>query len=124
MGGYPSRRWRPLAWLSGAVIVLGSVGTALKPGRPPDLGGMPNPFGLDEHAWVAYAMEAVLVLRPLWQRLLEDAIALSFAGIPVAVGFAVLRYRLYDIDFFINRALVYGSLTLSLAVVYFGGVTV
>ena len=47
---------------------------------------------------------------------------LSFAGVPVAVGIAVLRYRLYEIDLIINRALVYGSLTATLALVYVGGV--
>ncbi len=47
---------------------------------------------------------------------------LSFATVPVAIGFAVLRYRLYDIDVVINRALVYGSLTAMLLAVYFGGV--
>jgi hypothetical protein len=40
-----------------------------------------------------------------------------------AVGIAIFRYRLYDIDIIINRALVYSSLTLMLALVYFGGVT-
>jgi hypothetical protein len=48
----------------------------------------------------------------------------SMLGTTVAVGVAVLKYRLYEIDTLINRTLVYGSLTALLALVYFGGVTV
>ena len=39
--------------------------------------------------------------------------------IPLSIGFSILRYRLYDIDFLINRTLVYGILTALLAMIYF-----
>jgi hypothetical protein len=42
--------------------------------------------------------------------------------IPVTVGIAILRYRLYDIDFLINRTIVYGLLTTTLLLVYLSGV--
>jgi cytochrome b subunit of formate dehydrogenase len=41
---------------------------------------------------------------------------------PIAMGIAIFRYRLYQIDLIINRTLVYGSLTAVLAGVYLGGV--
>ena len=49
-------------------------------------------------------------------------LVLILFGIPLSIGAAVLRYRLYDIDIVINRTLVYGTLTAMLALVYFGGV--
>ena len=181
-GRLPSRRWRPLAWLSGVVIASGSLGFMLSPGPLDMPRGIRNPFGLEAAPWVAVAAYAILPLLPLcmlasalslvmryrrsrgdvrqqikwiafaaslvaltyliaivalfihpseiwfaaglplWLDLIEYAALLSITSVPIAIGFAVLKYRLYDIDLIINRTLVYGSLTAMLALVYFGGV--
>ena len=55
--------------------------------------------------------------------ILSVAVAGLTIGVPAAIGVAMLRYHLYDIDVVINRTLVYGSLTALLVLVYFGGVT-
>ena len=183
-GRLPSKRWRPLAWLSGVVIASGSLGFMLSPGPLDMPRGIRNPFGLEAAPWVAVAAYAILPLLPLcmlasalslvmryrrsrgdvrqqikwiafaaslvaltyliaivalfihpseiwfaaglplWLDLIEYAALLSITSVPIAIGFAVLKYRLYDIDLIINRTLVYGSLTGALALVYFGGVTV
>jgi hypothetical protein len=181
-GRLPSRRWRPLAWLSGVVIVLLGVDIVLAPGELSDLEGVRNPFGLEGASWLADAEIVLLLLfvacilasavslilryrhsggevreqikwialagsfvglllsivlgvlivaevmkviggsTPLWLEGLLFVMVLSFTGVPVAIGFAVLRYRLYEIDIIINRALVYVSLTATLVALYLGGV--
>jgi hypothetical protein len=49
---------------------------------------------------------------------------LALCGIPISLGVAILRFRLYEIDFLINRTLVYAVLTATLVAVYVGGVTI
>ena len=56
--------------------------------------------------------------------ILFPMVILALCGIPVSIGIALLRYRLYDIDILINRTLVYGSLTVVLAISYEGVIVV
>src|SRR5215204_566267 len=180
-GKLHSRRWRHLAWLSGVVMVLASLGITFSPGPLEGHPGVRNPFGLEGAPWIATAGIVILpllplcmlasalslVLRyrrsggeereqikwiafaasvvgllyliamvssftysgpwgaagtPLWLGLLQQASLVSFTAVPIAVGFAVLKYRLYDIDIIINRAIVYGSLAAVLVALYFGGI--
>lgn len=54
--------------------------------------------------------------------LLSSAAYLIVGLIPMSIGLAVLRYRLWDIDIIVRKTLVYASLTALLALVYFGAV--
>jgi hypothetical protein len=75
--------------------------------------------------WFLYAAAPIVAfpaidsLPPIVSGLLSGWV---LVGLPTAIGIAVLRYRLYEIDLVINRTLVYGSLTVMLGLFYVGSV--
>lgn len=80
--------------------------------------------------WFAYAVAVMVFLFVIGFALALTGVVEPNAllwtaplfGMPVAVGVAIMRYRLYDLGLLINRTLVYGALTVSLAVTYAGSV--
>jgi hypothetical protein len=84
--------------------------------------------------WFAYAASAwavgivlnvftLAVDAPPWFEVGgQVSFVVTGAAIPIAIGIAILRHHLYDIDLIINRTLVYGSLTAMLAGVYVGSI--
>jgi hypothetical protein len=83
--------------------------------------------GVERQQLKWFALAAVVAASSLVGQLLGEALwnlldAATTTALYVAVGVAILRYRLYDIDVLINRTLVYGSLTVLLVATYFGGV--
>jgi signal transduction histidine kinase len=170
-GHPPSSRWRPIAWASGALIVLLSLLAMVDPmlDMPEDAA---NPIGIEaagavigevvgvgflvlavlallcaaslvvrfrrargeereQIEWLAYGgvlLAVYLLLTTLgeWTRvpLLVDSFlmtalsAIAFTSIPLAVGVALLRYRLYEIDVVINKTVVVAVLATFVTAVY------
>jgi hypothetical protein len=80
--------------------------------------------------WVAYAAALLTVaisVVSIWPALDGSIVGgvlflIGFLAISIAIGIAILRHRLFDIDLIINRTLVYGVLTAALVAVYVGSV--
>jgi hypothetical protein len=171
-GRLPSRRWRTLAWLTLAFVLLGAFLAAFaSDAYMGALGPIRNPLAIEgfdgaykavlyvgapalhvavalllfvrlrrsvgverqQLKWFAYAVAALtlgVVLNIVSQvvdiawftRVATAFFTLAGTGIPISIGIAILRYRLYDIDVIINRTLVYGSLSVTLIALYFGAV--
>ena len=176
-GRLPSRRWRPVAWLSAASSVFLIVGYGFAPGRVDAAAAFHNPLGIEaarrllvgfvvlgwaltmvgfvaagiatvgrmrrssgtlrqQMKWVTYAAAILAVIYTQWtvtflftipSRASDFELALAttaMAGIPISMGIAILRYRLYEIDVIIRKTLVYTLLIAILFAVYAAGIFV
>jgi signal transduction histidine kinase len=166
-GNLPSPRWRPVAWLSGAVIALTVVPVALAawPIQGPILTNIGDEapaqasaafrlafnvqvlgillmfaLGLasvtslvlrmrrahgDERAqlrWFAFAglffVVALILASPLFHIGTDILQVIAGPALPIAAGIAILKYRLYDIDVVINKAVVFGALAVFITAIY------
>jgi hypothetical protein len=180
-GRLPGPRWRPVAWLSGAAIVVGVLSEVLTPGKMTQAGypATTNPYGVPalgavvadaklaiilvpllmvasaaalivrfcrargdarrQIKWLAAAAGLVAVTyavvelisviaypssphAPAWLLVSQGIALVSFGLIPAAIGIAILRHRLFDIDVIVRKTLVYAVLVACLAGIYLAGV--
>jgi hypothetical protein len=127
LAAYANNPFTPLP--ASLVDPLGAIGLAL---AFPVMGGacwslvlrFRHSTGIEREQikWLAFSAVPVATAGPASAVLPDKAVQVLFVLllllVPVAVGVAVLRYRLYDIDLLINRTLVYGALSATLIAIY------
>jgi hypothetical protein len=126
---------KPLGAVSGLLLLAGVLASVVS-----TIGRFRRSIGEERSQlkWLAYAGGVVVLTAAVSLtaessagesasvliQVLQLALVGSLCTVPIATGIAVLKYRLYDIDRIINRSLVYGVVTVLLAVGYAGGVLV
>lgn len=127
--GWTSPLLDPLTAVASILLLLGVAGSAVSL-----ILRFRRAVGVErlQMKWLAFAGAVAAVAIPIavlgytvWGETISNvAIMMSLLALPIAAGTAILRYRLYDIDVIVNRALVYGALTALLAGFYYGAVVV
>jgi hypothetical protein len=109
---YPDGRRTSASWRWFAAIVLqpAAILAVLSPGLILS-STLNNPLGVERLPNASKAVEAFMY-------------ALVVVSSPIAMGIAIFRYRLYQIDILINRTLVYGPLPATLVALYFAVIVV
>ena len=130
--GYPPQR-NPVAYLPAAkplLDVVGLAGLCLLPGVAGAIASLVVRFrrsrGIERQQlkWFTYAAALAplpFVVYEVVPGAFELLLAVILPLVPISVGIAILRYRLYEIDRIINRTLVYGLLTAVLGLSYAAG---
>lgn len=138
-----SPRWRYLAWVTGIWLLIGIGGLLLRVSQDPIVNSLliawlpvllvmsvvsilvrtSRASGAERQQikWLAFGAIPGVILVPVAASLFPQAFPLQmvfFMWLPLTVGVAVLRHRLYDIDRLVNRTAVYFAVSVLLAAVY------
>lgn len=155
-GRLPSRRWRPLAGITGIFIAAGTATSGYFAAMPPESDGGEGAWqgvlfacllvlgllsaasvvvrfrrsrGVERQQLKWIALGGVGVVAGVWLTFWSDAFVgvlwvciVLMLGFPASIGVAILRFRLFDIDRIISRAVSYALLTALLLLVYATGI--
>ena len=127
--GLPNDAYKSVERVMNALIFVAVISLIIRLRRARDL-------ERQQIKWFVYAIVLMIsggiltypvsdVIGSVWLKWISFVpFIVGVMSIPIAMGVAILRYRLYEIDTLINRTLVYGSLTATLIALYFGGIVV